>query len=141
MTRVLEPKLRPWRLGATLFSILGAVAAIVALVGMYSVIAYSASQRAHEMSIRAALGARAQDIVFLVAGDGLRIVVVSVAIGIACAAAMGRLITSLVYGVSTRDPLVFVGACVLLTLMGLTASLVPALRAARSDPASALRAE
>jgi putative ABC transport system permease protein len=141
MTRVLEPKLRPWRLGATLFSILGALAAIVALVGMYSVIAYSAGQRAHEMSIRAALGARAQDIVFLVAGDGLRIVVVSVAIGIACAAVMGRLITSLVYGVSTHDPLVFVGACVLLTLMGLTASLVPAMRAARSDPASALRAE
>ena len=141
MTRVLEPKLRPWRLGATLFSILGALAAIVALVGMYSVIAYSASQRAHEMSIRGALGARAQDIVALVASDGLRMVIVSVAIGIACAAAMGRLVASLLYGVSTRDPLVFVGASVLLTLMGLAASLVPAMRAARSDPASALRAE
>jgi predicted lysophospholipase L1 biosynthesis ABC-type transport system permease subunit len=141
MTQVLEPKLRPWRLGATLFSALGMLAAVVAVVGMYSVIAYAASQRAHEMSVRMALGARARDILTLVAGEGLRVILISIAIGIGSAVAMGRLVGSLLYGVSTRDPVVLVGAAVLLALMGLAAILTPALRAARSDPASALRAE
>jgi predicted permease len=141
MTQVLEPKLRPWRLGATLFSALGILAAVVAVVGMYSVIAYAASQRAHEMSVRMALGARARDILTLVAGEGLRVILISIGIGIGSAVAMGRLVASLLYGVSTRDPVVLVGAAALLALMGFAAILTPALRAARSDPASALRAE
>jgi len=141
MAQVLEPKLRPWRLGATLFSALGMLAAVVAAVGVYSVIAYSASQRAQEMSVRMALGARARDILTLVAGEGLRVILVSVAIGVGVAVSMGRLVASLLYGVSTRDPVVLVGAAVLLALMGLAATLMPALRAARSDPASALRGE
>jgi predicted permease len=141
MAQVLEPKLRPWRLGATLFSALGVLAAVVAVLGMYSVIAYAASQRAHEMSVRMALGARAQDILTLVAGEGLRVIFVSIAIGIGFAVALGRLVASLLYGVSTHDPVVLTGAGVLLALMGLAAILTPALRAARSDPASALRAE
>jgi predicted permease len=141
MAQVLAPKLRPWRLGATLFSILGVLAAVVAAVGMYSVIAYAVSQRAHEMSIRMALGARAQDILTLVAREGLRVIIVSIAIGIGAAVPLGRLVASLLYGVSTRDPVVLTGAAVLLGLMGLAAILTPALRAARSDPATALRAE
>jgi ABC-type antimicrobial peptide transport system permease subunit len=141
MTQVLEPKLRPWRLAATLFSALGLLAALVAAVGVYSVISYSASQRAHEMSVRMALGARAADILTLVASEGLRVILVSIAIGIGFAVAMGRLVASLLYGVSTRDPVVLAGAAVLLALMGLAAILTPALRAARSDPASALRSE
>jgi ABC-type antimicrobial peptide transport system permease subunit len=107
---------------------------------VYSVIAYAASQRAHEMSVRMALGARAQDIVTLVAG-GLRVILVSVAIGIGVAVVMGRFVESLLYGVTTRDPIVIVGAGLLLTLMAFAAILTPALRAARSNPASALRAE
>ncbi len=141
MAQVLEPKLRPWRLGATLFSALAILAAIVAVLGMYSVIAYAASQRAHEMSVRMALGARAQDILTLVASEGLRVILVSIAIGIGAAVAMGRLVASLLYGVSTRDPVVLAGAAILLALMGFAAILTPALRAARGDPASALRAE
>jgi putative ABC transport system permease protein len=141
MTQVLEPKLRQWRLSATLFSALGALAAIVAIVGVYSVIAYAASQRAHEMSIRMALGARARDILTLVASEGLRIILMSIAIGMAAAVAMGRLVASLLYGVSAHDPVVLVGAGVLLALMGFAAILTPAIRAARSDPASALRAD
>jgi predicted permease len=141
MAQVLEPKFRPWRLGASLFSILGILAAVVAVVGVYSVIAYAASQRAHEMSIRMALGARAQDIATLVASEGLRVILVSIAIGIGAAVAMGRLVASLLYGISAHDPLVFAGAAVLLATMGLAAIVTPALRAARSDPASALRAE
>jgi len=141
MTQLLEPKLRPWRLGATLFSALGILAAVVAVVGMYSVIAYAASQRAHEMSVRMALGARARDILTLVAGEGLRVILISIAIGTISAVAMGRLVASLLYGVSARDPVVLAGAAVLLTLMGFAAILTPALRAARSDPVGALRAE
>jgi putative ABC transport system permease protein len=117
------------------------LAAVVAVIGVYSVIAYAASQRAHEMSVRMALGARAQDILTLVASEGLRVVLVSIALGIAAAVAMGRLVASLLYGVSTYDPVVLAGASVLLALMGLAAILTPALRAVRGDPASALRAE
>jgi predicted permease len=95
MTQVLEPKLRPWLLGATLFSALGVLAAVVALVGMYGVVAYAASQRAHEMSVRMALGACARDILTLVAGEGLRVMLVSIVIGIGLAVAMGRLVESL----------------------------------------------
>jgi ABC-type antimicrobial peptide transport system permease subunit len=141
MTQVLEPKLRPWRLGATLFSALGILAAIVAVIGMYSVIAYAASQRAHEMSVRMALGARAQDIVTLVASEGLRVILVSILIGIGLAVLMGRLIGSLLYGVTTRDPVVLVSTAVLLALRGFAATLAPAFRVARSDPARSLRAE
>jgi len=141
MGQVLEPKLRPWRLGATLFSALGILAVILAVVGVYSVIAYATSQRAHEMSVRMALGARAQDITVLLAGEGLRVILISIAIGIAATFAMTRLVASLLYGVSARDPVVLAGAAVLLALMAFAAILTPALRAARSDPASALRAE
>ena len=139
--QVLEPKLRPWRLGAALFSALGVLAAIVAVLGVYSVIAYAASQRAHEISIRMALGASAQDIVTLVAGEGVRVILLSIAIGVGAAMALGRLVGSLLYGVSTRDPMTLVGAVLLLALMGFLAILTPALRASRSDPAGALRAE
>jgi ABC-type antimicrobial peptide transport system permease subunit len=141
MAQVLEPKLRPWRLGAKLFSALGILAAIIAVVGVYSVIAYSTSQRAHEMSVRMALGARAQDIVTLVAGEGLRVLFASIAIGIAAAVAMQRVVASLLYGVTARDPMVLAGTAALLALMGFAAILTPALRAARNDPAFALRAE
>ncbi len=141
MAQVLEPKLRPWRLGATLFGALGLLAAIVAVVGMYSVITYAASCRAHEMSVRMALGARAQDVMALVAGEGLRVIFIGIAIGIAAAAAMGRLVASLLYGISAHDPVVLAGAAGLLAVMGFAAMLVPALRAGRGDPANALRAE
>ena len=141
LTQVLGPKLRPWRLGATLFGALGVLAAVVAVVGVYSVIAYATSQRAHEMSIRMALGARAQDILALVAGEGLRVLSLSIAIGVAAALAMQRFVASLLYGVSARDPLFLASAVAPFALMGFAAILTPALRAARSDPASALRAE
>lgn len=141
MAQVLEPKFRLWRLGAALFSVLGILAAIVAAIGVYSVIAYASSQRAHEMSIRMALGARARDIVTLVAGEGLRVILMSIAIGIGASLAMGRLVASLLYGISARDPAVLAGAVMLLAMMALAAIMIPALRAARNDPASALRAE
>ncbi|HTE43853.1 MAG TPA: ADOP family duplicated permease [Gemmatimonadaceae bacterium] len=141
MPQVLEPQLRPWRLGATLFAVMGALAAVIAAVGMYSVIAYAASQRAHEMAVRVTLGAQLHHIVGLVGGEGLRIVGVGIAIGLALTLALGRLVAAQLYGVSTRDPIVLGGAALLFGLAGTVATLIPTLRVARVDPARALRSD
>jgi ABC-type antimicrobial peptide transport system permease subunit len=137
----LEPEMRPWRLGATLFTAMGILALLVAAVGVYSVIAYSVSQRAHEMGVRIALGARLGDIARLVVGEGLRTIAIGIAAGIALALAAGKLIASLLYGISPRDPAVMIGAAVILALIGIAASVIPALRAARVEPATALRVD
>jgi ABC-type antimicrobial peptide transport system permease subunit len=137
----LETEMRPWRLGATLFTAMGILALLVAAVGVYSVIAYSVSQRAHEMGVRIALGARLGDIARLVVGEGLRTIAIGIAAGIALALAAGKLIASLLYGISPRDPAVMIGAAVILALIGIAASVIPALRAARVEPATALRVD
>jgi len=141
MTRVLEPKLRPWRLGATLFTALSVLAAIVATLGVYSVVAYATSQRAHEMSIRMALGARAQDILMMITGEGLRVLGISMTIGIIAALTLERAVASLLYGVSALDPVVLASVTVLLAVMSFAAMVAPAIRASRNDPSSTLRAE
>ena len=138
---VMAPMLRPWRLGATLFSILGALAMVVATIGVFSVVSYSVSQRTHEMGIRAALGARLADIVGLVMAGGARMAIAGVGTGILLALALGRLVAAMLYGVSPRDVGVLATAAVLNVLASLVAALAPALRAARVDPARALRAE
>ncbi len=137
----LEPQFRPWRLGATLFTIFGALALVIAAIGVYSVVAYAVSQRTHEMGVRLALGARMSDIVGLVLNESSRVVAIGVVLGIVAAIALGRLIASLLYGVSARDPLVIAAAAGLLLLIGLAASFIPAWRAARVDPSTALRAD
>lgn len=141
MSQVVEPEMRPWRLGATLFALMGILAAVVAAVGVYGVIAFAVSQRTHEMGVRLALGARWTDIVGLIVGEGSRVVVFGILIGVGLALALGRLLESSLYGVSAYDPLVLAGACALLGLVGIVASLLPALRASQIDPASSLRAE
>jgi putative ABC transport system permease protein len=141
MKTMLEPQFRPWRLGATLFTAFGVLALVVAGIGVYSVISYAVSQRTNEMGIRLALGAHVGDIMRLVLGESSRVVVVGVLLGIGSAIVLGRLVASLLYGVSPRDPLVFAGAAVLLLAIGLIASLVPAWRATRVDPSSTLRAD
>jgi ABC-type antimicrobial peptide transport system permease subunit len=141
MPQVLEPQLRPWKLGATLFALMGVLAVIVAAVGVYSVISYAVSQRTHEMGLRIALGAQVADILRLIVGEGLRIIAVGIAIGLGLAFALGRLVASLLYGLSAHDTLVFASSAALLALVGALASLVPALRVARIDPGKALRAE
>jgi predicted permease len=141
MKSQLEPQFRPWRLGATLFTIFGALALVIAAIGVYSVVAYAVSQRTHEMGIRLALGARLTDVVGLVAGESSRVVAVGVLLGIAAAIALGRLVASLLYGISARDPFVIAGAACVLMVIGLAASFIPGWRAARVDPSTALRAD
>jgi ABC-type antimicrobial peptide transport system permease subunit len=102
---------------------------------------YSVNQRTQEMGIRIAVGAERKDVLRLILGQGARAALLGIAVGIATALALTRLMTSLLFGVSARDPLTFAGVATLLTLVGLGASFLPARRAMRVDPIVALRHE
>jgi putative ABC transport system permease protein len=137
----LDPVLRPWRLGAAMFTIFGALALVVAAIGLYGVIAYSVAQRLHEMGIRVALGAKTGDLLRLIVGEGIRVALLGIVLGAAGAFAAGKLIASLLFGVPSHDPLTFGIVAIVLLLVATLASLVPAWRASRVDPNLALRAE
>ncbi len=125
-------------LGILLGSFAG-VALLLAVIGIYGVIAYSVTQRTQEMGIRRALGARPVDIVRLVVGQALGLVLAGIAAGIAGAYGLTRLMKSLLFGVSPADPATFAGIALLFLLIALMASYLPARRAARIDPMAALR--
>jgi len=141
VSELLERELHPWRLGAQLFTMFGILALVVAAIGVYSVVAYGVSRRTHEMGIRVALGARVADVIGLVVSQGMFIVGLGVGVGVIGALLLGRFVASLLYGVTTRDPVSLVGAIVVLSLCAVAACLVPAWKAARVDPMEALRAE
>ncbi|HEU5218852.1 MAG TPA: ABC transporter permease, partial [Gemmatimonadales bacterium] len=137
----LDPVLKPWRLGATMFTLFGVLALVVASVGLYGVIAYGVAQRTHEMGVRAALGASRTGLMRLVVLEGMKVTFLGVVLGGIAAFAGGRFLAAMLFGVSAHDPLVFgLVAAVLLGVAGL-ASLIPAWRAGRADPISALRAD
>lgn len=138
---VLDRELRPWRLGASLFTALGILALVVAAIGVYSVVAYGVSQRVHEMGVRIALGAQMRNIIDLVLGDGLRIVAIGIAAGVVASLALGRFVASLLFGVVPGDPSILIAVVTLLCVVGAVACLIPAWRAARVDPVTALRAD
>jgi ABC-type antimicrobial peptide transport system permease subunit len=137
----LEPQYRPWRLGATLFSVFGVLALVVAVIGIYSTTSYGVQQRVHEFGVRIALGARMVDVMQLVIVGGVRVVAIGVLLGIAAAIAAGRLIASLLYGVTPNDPATAAAVAVCLLLAGIAAASVPAWRAARVDPAATLKSD
>ena len=141
MDEILARELRPYRLGASLFSAAGLLALLVAAVGIYSSIAYSISQRMYEMGIRIALGARASQILRLIIGEGLRVVLLGILIGTVITLAVGRLVASFLFGTTPHDPAVLAAVVILPVSVAAIAAGVPALRATRSDPANALRAE
>ena len=141
MTANLEPEYRPWRLGATLFTGLGVLALLVAMLGIYSTTSYGVTQRTHEFGVRVALGARVGDVIGQVVGEGMRTVATGVTLGIALALAAGRLVSALLYGVVPRDPMVLISVSGMLMVVAVLAALVPAWRAARADPLTALRAD
>ena len=141
MAASMEPEYRPWQLGATLFTLFGVLAALVAGIGVFSSVSYAVSQRTHEFGVRVALGATWNRIVREVVGSGLRTVLLGVVAGVLLALASGRLIASLMYGVSPYDPVAMTIASVLLIVIATLASLMPAWRAGRSDPVSALRTD
>lgn len=138
---VVAPSMRSWRLGATMFATFGALALLLAALGLYGVIAHSVAQRTHEMGVRVALGARTSDVVGLVMSESLRIVAVGVVLGVIAALVAGRWISPLLFEVSPRDPIVIATVVVTLLAVALLASWIPAVRAARVEPAVALRAD
>ena len=141
MAELLEPELRPFRLGATMFGAFGLLALLLAGVGLYAVISFDVARRTRELGIRSALGAQMADVVRLVLGQGLRVSAIGVAIGIVLALALGRVVEALLFDATPRDPVVFGVVTITLMVVAASASLVPAWRAARIDPVIALREE
>ena len=141
LREVVRGEQRSWRLGATLFTAFGALALLVAAVGLYGVIGYDVTQRTHELAVRVALGARRPAILGLVVGRSLRLALAGVALGALGAAGASRWIQPLLFRQSATDPAVYAGVAAAMVLVALLASARPALRASRADPNAALRAE
>jgi len=141
LTDLVDPNLRSWRLGATLFSVLGGLALALAGIGLYSMIAYDVAQRTRDLGVRLALGARESGILGLVVMRGLRLVFVGLGIGGVLALLLAPRIEPLMFSQSARDPMVLGVVAGLLVVVGLIATLVPGLRASRVDPAVTLRSD
>jgi predicted permease len=139
MEDVLESGAAQPRFTASLLGALSGAALLLALVGIYGVIAYSVAERTQEMGVRIALGAERKDILRLVLRQGITLAACGIAIGVAASLALTRLLTSLLYRVSATDPLTFAAASALFLGVALVASYLPARRATRVDPAVALR--
>jgi predicted permease len=129
------------RFSMILLAVFAALALVLASVGIYGVISYVVGQRAQEIGIRMALGARPADIMRLILGRGGKLAALGVAIGLVAALGLTRLMASMLYGVGATDPLTFGGVALLLTLVALIACYVPARRASNVDPTEALRCE
>jgi predicted permease len=134
-----ERSLSQERLIASLLAGCGGVALLLAAIGIYGVMAFAVAQRTREIGIRMALGARAGDVAAAVLRRCALLALAGLAIGLAAAAALSRLVASLLYGVSPRDPAVLAGSSLALVLTALLAGYLPARRASRIDPATALR--
>jgi len=129
------------RFAVVLLGIFGALALLLAAIGLYGVLAFTVSQRTREIGIHMALGARARDVLVMVMKQGMSLVLVGIVLGVAGAYAVTRTIRSLLFEVGTTDPLTFVAVLVLLAVVGFVASYVPARRATKVDPLEALRYE
>ena len=141
LDEMVSKSVAPRRFNMMLLGVFAGVALILAAVGLYGVMSYSVNWRTNEIGIRMALGARASDVVALVVREGMIMTLIGLGIGLVGAIALSRIMTSLLYGVSARDPLTFAGVSAVLLLVALVACLIPARRATKVDPLIALRAE
>ena len=141
MQELVTPQTRSWRMGASVFAAFGALALILAIVGLYSMLSYDVAQRTHEMGVRLALGARHGDLAGLIVGAGARIVAVGAMIGLAAVLMAGQLVQPLLFETSPYQPEILLGATLLLFLVAVAATILPTRRALRVDPIIALRTE
>lgn len=140
-TQHMQLPLFPAQATGVVLGTFGLLGMILAVAGLYGVIAYSVSQRTHEMGVRVALGARPSDVLQLVMWQGMRLTLIGVGLGLFGALAITRVLSSLLYGIRATDPISFFGVAVLLAAVALLASYMPARRATRVDPMIALRYE
>jgi putative ABC transport system permease protein len=129
------------RFSLLLLLLFAGLALLLSAVGIYGVMAYTTTQRSHEIGIRMALGARSGEVLSLVLGQGMRLVAVGLAVGLIGAWALSRVLVSQLYGITARDPVTYVAVAVLLAAVALLATYLPARRAAHVDPLIALRSE
>src|ERR1051325_8153610 len=141
MTDVMAASVAAQRFMMILLGLFAAIALILAVVGIYGLMSYSITERTHEIGIRMALGAQGRDVLRMVVGQGLKLILIGLALGLVGAFALTRIMTSLLFGVSTVDPLTFAAVSALLALVALAACYIPARRATKVDPMIALRYE
>lgn len=140
MSRI-EPGTRSWRLGAAVFSIFGLLALVVASIGLYSVLAFDVAQRTREIGVRSALGASTRALLKLVIAQSLRITAIGVAVGTAIALLLAGRVEPLLFETAPHDPVTFLAVVLILHLVAIAASSLPAWRASRVDPNTALRTD
>jgi ABC-type antimicrobial peptide transport system permease subunit len=141
MDTIVAQALGQARLMTTLLGVFAGVALLLATVGIYGAVAYTVEQRTGEIGVRMALGAQTADVLRLIVAQGMKPVVIGLAVGLAAAIALGRLISTQLYQVSPHNPALLLGTTVILALAALLACLFPARRASLLNPVTALRME
>jgi putative ABC transport system permease protein len=141
MDEIISSSIASRRFSMILLGSFALLALLLSSLGIYGVVSYLVGQQTREIGIRIALGAQRGDVMRLVLGDGAKMALIGVALGLAAAVGLTRLMTSVLFGVSATDPLTFGGVALLLALVALAAAYIPARRATRVDPLVALRHE
>jgi putative ABC transport system permease protein len=141
MEQLLAKSVMQPRFSTFLFGLFALLALALAAIGLYGVMSYVVAQRAHEIGVRMALGAQRRDVLGLIVRQGLTLTMIGSAVGLAAALAVTRLLASMLYGVSATDAPTFIGVSLFLIAVALLASYMPARRATKVDPLTALRHE
>ena len=141
MDEIISDSISDRKFSMVLLGTFAALALLLSSIGIYGVISYLIGERTHEIGIRMALGAQRKDVLTLVLSEGVKLVLLGAAIGIAAALGLTRLMADLLYGVSATDPLTFAAVPIVLLGVAMLACYIPARRAMRVDPMTALRYE